>query len=425
MASLIDMLYGRPGPYDQYLTPDQKAGIANSSLLRASTSLLRAAGNGENTGVGIADAVDAFDQTRQAGIVGAIRDAQTARALQKQSAQDLAEQSTKEFLLGDKGQSLVQGMGFDPTLFAQSVAADPFAAQQLLIEEKQKQLASKRDFSNQLNLAEIAANKPKFVTDGSGNVVQIDPKTGTAKKIYDSPEKLAAADLVQILDENGNPTYVRATDALGKRSAKDPESLKAQISQENTLRDDFTKQSAPFITVRDNYARIKQITSGKPNAATDISLVFAYMKMLDPSSTVREGEYATAANAAGIPDQVRNAYNKAKDGQFLTPQQRQSFATQAGALYNSQWGSQRDLENQFKDIAKNSNARPDQVVIDYSLEGADKRRTAAFEKATAALPPDQKKVLEQARGAIKAGANPAAVKQRLLQKYKINAEGVL
>jgi len=425
MASLIDMLYGKPTPYDQFLTPDQKASIVNGSVLRAGTSLLRAAGNGENTGVGIADAVDAFDQTRQAGIAGAIRDAQTARALQKQSAQDLAEQSTKEFLLGEKGQSLVQGMGFDPTMFAQFVAADPFAAQQLLIEEKQKQLASKRDFNNQLNLADIAANKPKFVTDGSGNVVQIDPKTGTAKKIYDSPEKLAAADLVQILDDNGNPTYVRATDALGKRSAKDPESMKAQISQENTLRDDFTKQSAPFITVRDNYARIKQITSSKPNAASDISLVFAYMKMLDPSSTVREGEYATAANTAGIPDQTRNAYNKAKDGQFLTPQQRQSFSTQADALYNSQLGSQRDLENQFKDIAKNSNARPDQVVIDYSLEGADKRRTAAFDKATTGLPPEAKKAVERAKKAISLGANPNAVKQHLLQKYKINADGVL
>jgi len=386
---------------------------------------LRAAGSGESTGVGIADAVDAFDQSRQMGIAGAIRDAQNARMLQKQSAQDLAEQSTKEFLLGENGQTLVQGMGFDPTLFAQSVAADPFAAQQLLIEEKQKQLASKRDFSNQVNLAEIAANKPKFINDGSGNVVQIDPRTGQAKKIYDSPQKLSAADLVQVLDDNGNPTYVTANDALGKRSPKDPESLKAQISQENTLRDDFTKQSAPFITVRDNFSRIKQITSGKPNAATDISLVFSYMKMLDPSSTVREGEYATAANAAGIPDQIKNAYNKAKDGQFLTPQQRQSFAAQAAQLYKGQMGSQRDLESQFKDIAKNSNARPDQVVIDYSLEGAEKRRSAAFAKATADLPGDQKKVLEQARSAIKAGANPAAVKQRLLQKYNINADGVL
>jgi len=111
MASLIDMLYGKPTPYDQFLT-----------------------------------------QSRQMGIAGAIRDAQNARMLQKQSAQDLAEQSTKDFLLGDKAKSLVEQAGFDSGLFNNSVEADPFTAQRMLIEQRLKMLAEDRKFKNDKSL---------------------------------------------------------------------------------------------------------------------------------------------------------------------------------------------------------------------------------------------------------------------------------
>jgi hypothetical protein len=57
----------------------------------------------------------------------------------------------------------------------------------------------------------------------------------------------------------------------------------------------------------------------------DIALIFSFMKTLDPGSTVREGEFATASNAGGIPEQVVNTYNKALNGKFLTDEQRKNF----------------------------------------------------------------------------------------------------
>ena len=59
-----------------------------------------------------------------------------------------------------------------------------------------------------------------------------------------------------------------------------------------------------------------------PNAMNDVALVFKFMRSLDPNSTVREGEFATAKNAGGIPDRIRNAYNSAVSGQFLNEKQR-------------------------------------------------------------------------------------------------------
>lgn len=70
--------------------------------------------------------------------------------------------------------------------------------------------------------------------------------------------------------------------------------------------------------------RQKQLseTGRAPHAANDMAMVFSYMKLLDPNSSVREGEYANAENAGSIPEKWRNAFNKAKDGQFLSQSMR-------------------------------------------------------------------------------------------------------
>lgn len=72
---------------------------------------------------------------------------------------------------------------------------------------------------------------------------------------------------------------------------------------------------------------------GSDDAPAHIGLVFSYMKILDPSSTVREGEYATAKNAAGVPEQVRNQFNKLRSGGFLSEEQVNHFVGDSQRLY--------------------------------------------------------------------------------------------
>lgn len=97
------------------------------------------------------------------------------------------------------------------------------------------------------------------------------------------------------------------------------------------------------------------VSSGKSSAAGDMSLIFQYMKLLDPGSTVREGEQAQAEQARGVPDTIRNLYNKAVRGEKLTPEQRDDFATQAQSQYRTQLETQRELDDstleQLKQIA--------------------------------------------------------------------------
>lgn len=95
----------------------------------------------------------------------------------------------------------------------------------------------------------------------------------------------------------------------------------------------YNDASKDFVKVRDANNRIKA-SIDSPDAAGDIALIFNYMKMLDPGSTVREGEFATASNAGGVDTSIRNMFNKVQDGQRLQPKQREMFAGRANKLFS-------------------------------------------------------------------------------------------
>ena len=140
--------------------------------------------------------------------------------------------------------------------------------------------------------------------------------------------------------------------ASGKINIADPEK---RFKFEQDLRNEYKANTTEFIKTRDAYDRIQSIydTYVKPDksgavtipkgetkeqslarqAAGDIGLIFNYMKMLDPGSTVREGEFATAANAAGVPDRIANMYNKLQSGERLTSAQRYSYYKQSEGIY--------------------------------------------------------------------------------------------
>ena len=80
----------------------------------------------------------------------------------------------------------------------------------------------------------------------------------------------------------------------------------------------------------------------------DVSMIFNYMKMLDPGSTVREGEYATARDTAGMPQGLRNAYNKAVGGGFLSDAQRKDFREVAWQLFQKESSNVQELNERYK-----------------------------------------------------------------------------
>jgi hypothetical protein len=118
---------------------------------------------------------------------------------------------------------------------------------------------------------------------------------------------------------------------------------------EQKLRKEYEGQTANYTTVSEAYRRIKQT---KTDAAGDLSLIFSYMKMLDPGSTVREGEFATAQNAVGVPDRVRNMVNKVLSGERLAPEQRKQFLGQAEGLFTAASKREEEVRGGLTKVAK-------------------------------------------------------------------------
>ena len=109
--------------------------------------------------------------------------------------------------------------------------------------------------------------------------------------------------------------------------------IKNTFDRSSKLRGEYNKASTDFNKVRDAFGRI-EASVDQPDAAGDLALIFNYMKMLDPGSTVREGEFATAQNAGGVTTSVMNMYNKLVSGERLQPAQRKMFSNRAEKLFN-------------------------------------------------------------------------------------------
>lgn len=132
------------------------------------------------------------------------------------------------------------------------------------------------------------------------------------------------------------------------------------------LRKEFNNLPAvkAFNDVRGSYQVISDIAKN-PSEQNDIALIFSYMKMLDPGSVVREGEFANAQNTAGIPDRVRNAYNKALSGKRLNPEQISGFVKSARSVYVARRQEYNRLAKEYQDYAKSYGVDAGQVAREF------------------------------------------------------------
>lgn len=168
-----------------------------------------------------------------------------------------------------------------------------------------------------------------------------------------------------VLDQaKQNNEILKATEKLTADQKEKMVKLEGDLRKEI----DSNPETKNFVVVKSMYNNIK--TAAKSGtAAADMSLVFAYMKMLDPSSTVREGEYANAARTTGVPGRIVNIIEKAESGQILTDQQRKDFVAEAGNLYKT---SEKAIGGRFKfyeDVAKKQGLDINNVIynpVQYS-----------------------------------------------------------
>jgi hypothetical protein len=165
------------------------------------------------------------------------------------------------------------------------------------------------------------------------------------------------------------------------------------FTRADKLRDEYNSASKDFVAIGDTYTRMRE-AARDPSAAGDLSLIFQYMKMLDPGSVVREQEFANAQNAAGVPDRIRNAYNNARNGQRLNPNQRQDFLNNAQKLYTGQRSRhEKTVKGRYSELAKRYSLNPDDVVGDFDV--IDRQAAGGEAGAPTATGPNGQKLILQ------------------------------
>jgi len=204
------------------------------------------------------------------------------------------------------------------------LAPDEFLA--AVAEQQEKAIGEQAKSESRMELEDARAEKARADAEKAKRPPVIRPKGGAAKA----------------------PGAVDATKAV-----KDATKLRVEYRKAPAV--------VKYDAARGDYAKMEQAAKN-PSAGGDLALVFSFMKVLDPGSTVREGEFANAQNAAGIPDRIRNEANRVASGERLSPQQRADFLRQAKSFADA-YKADADKERAFyRGLAERSGFSPIDVV---------------------------------------------------------------
>lgn len=175
----------------------------------------------------------------------------------------------------------------------------------------------------------------------------------------------------------GGQDFKATMDAIGVEESPD------LFKNEKDIRAEYTKLTGDYRSVSQAYDRIVSAQNTGPG---DIALIFNYMKMLDPGSTVREGEFATAQQSGGIPTAIVNMYNNAVNGERLTDEQRASFTSQAADLLGAAKKSEAAARESLMPVVNYYKLDPARVFGPSTESEAGAGADGAPTEAPAAIP---------------------------------------
>jgi len=241
----------------------------------------------------------------------------------------------------------------------------------------------------------INAGKEMWETlmDKQGNITA--QRNTTTGKVVADPRATAAADVPTGQTDLGKLTADRMNGLISqeqydKKSKDAVDNVSdGDFKDEMGLRKEYNNLSKAYFDVQGAHDRV--IASIKdPSAAGDLSLVFNYMKMLDPGSTVREGEFATAAASAGWGQRIIAAQKKIASGERLSDKQREDFGDRAEKLWDAAKITHKTTKDRYEKLAEGYGLDPERVV---SMEDNDEEIKGFSEGQTATNPETQEKMI--------------------------------
>lgn len=136
-----------------------------------------------------------------------------------------------------------------------------------------------------------------------------------------------------------------------------------------SVRKDYEKRAKEFEGAQRNYLSMESLASDA-TGASDTALGFAFFKTIDPTSTVREGEFAQAASSMGLGGRAVAALKKLDSGQKFTPELRRELVAAAGRAFEQQKTDIQSLFERTSEFAERYNIPADDAAYNPIRETA-------------------------------------------------------
>jgi hypothetical protein len=143
-----------------------------------------------------------------------------------------------------------------------------------------------------------------------------------------------------------------------------------EFGRANTLRDEFTKLTTDFRTLQDANRKIRSAAAANTGAG-DMAMLYAFVKMLDPASVVRESEFATAASAGSFGERIQGAVQRVLTGERMAPSLRNDFLAEATGIMTAQKRGYDQLSKVYRSLAQRAGLNPEDIVIDQVVPEGD------------------------------------------------------
>jgi len=258
------------------------------------------------------------------------------------------------------------------------------AAKRQQAQQKQQQLAADRySMSQQMGGAQgptVAAGQAQTAMDPARRAMLEADGLGVAQ----SDIATKAANATSFLEHQRKMEIERLkASGEGRLSAKDVVTLERDANKtvSTALKDSLERinafkaleatQDNPAMAtqqIRDGFAvdgvliNPSQVLASGQGAA-DLALIFGFMKMLDPTSVVRESEFGMAAQTGGLPGYLKSMLSKVSSGDVLTPTERKKLLGQARNQFDT---ADRTVQNRLASEKKRFGS--------YGYEGLDANR---------------------------------------------------
>lgn len=266
-------------------------------------------------------------------------------------------------------------------------------------EKKATQNAMRLGIENQPYL-ETLRNDPQLYNEAQAvnrqDMLRYNPRAdvGTVAKFgdrMDMPKPEAASKGPKIENFGGVPYLVEGDKVRPAQGYKEPaKANNTPFKNERDLRREFTSlpEVKAYTEISSQYGRLakamEENAKGGSKLAVDQALITILNKMLDPTSVVRESEYARTPADTAFLNRMRGKIEKLKTGGAgITDEDRQALATMAERFHEVAKGMYGEQEAYYADLTNRYGYNPENVV---RLGGQQGREKAATKQPAATAP---------------------------------------